>query len=396
MTRRFETTSPRRGSVLIVAMIVTMTLSATVLVLCRTVRVESMASANRAASMQADAIARGAEQYVLAVIATEGQNALSLSEDQFAAVPVGEGYFWLLRPNYDDDSLPVFGLVDEASKFDINYDDDISPQYSEEAHIQRLMLLPGMTEDVAAAIMDWQDGNQDPSSSGAEDEYYATLPEPYTAKNDRFESVEELLLVRGMTRQMRYGDGTAPPLGERTSVMRNGSFSTDAVLARGWADLFTCYTRERRRQPPRNNNETLRGLINPRWAPREVLLTITGLEEADVDKLIAARTGADTSNDRWIADALGPKYALVAPYVTSRTLQYSADILAVTANGRAFKRVKMVVDTSRSPTNPRVEYRRDITDRGWPMDPSVLASLRAGQGPGSAAIGMRSMGGAFR
>src|SRR5687767_10532332 len=170
MTVRTATTS-RRGSILIVAMIVTLTLSASVLVLCRTVRVEAMAAANRSATMQADAIARGAEQYVLAIIASEGQNALDLSEDQFAAVPVGEGYFWLLRPNYDDDSLPVFGLVDEAAKLNINYDDDVRPNdgYSEKDHIDRLMRIPGMTEDVAAAIMDWQDENQDPSTSGAED-----------------------------------------------------------------------------------------------------------------------------------------------------------------------------------------------------------------------------------
>jgi hypothetical protein len=391
MTVRTATTS-RRGSILIVAMIVTLTLSASVLVLCRTVRVESMAAANRSATMQADAIARGAEQYVLAIIASEGQNALDLSEDQFAAVPVGEGYFWLLRPNYDDDSLPVFGLVDEAAKLNINYDDDVRPNdgYSEQDHIDRLMRIPGMTEDVAAAIMDWQDENQDPSTSGAEDEYYATLPEPYTTKSDRFETVEELLLVRGMTRQMLYGDGTAPPLGERTSVM-GGSFVTDAVLARGWNDLLTCYSRASRPRPGRGP-ERVRGLINARRAPRAVLLTIQELDDADVDKILAARSGADSNDDKWLSEALGQKYAAVAPQLTTQTLQYSADILAVTANGRAFKRVKMVVDYSRGST-PRVEYRRDITDRGWPMDPAVLASLRAGQGPGSAAIGMRSMGG---
>src|SRR3712207_9474334 len=44
--------------------------------ICRNGRVESMAAANRSAAMQAEAIARGAEQYVLAMIASEGQNAL--------------------------------------------------------------------------------------------------------------------------------------------------------------------------------------------------------------------------------------------------------------------------------------------------------------------------------
>ena len=93
----------RRGTVLIVAMIVTIALAGTVLALCRTMRVEAMASANLAASAQASAVARGAEQYVVALITDRGDEVRDLGEENFAAVRVGEGIFWIMRPDYDDD-----------------------------------------------------------------------------------------------------------------------------------------------------------------------------------------------------------------------------------------------------------------------------------------------------
>ena len=62
--------------------------------------------------------------------------------------------------------------------------------------------------------------------------------------------------------------------------------------------------------------------------------------------------------------------------------------VAATGNGRAFKRVRIVV---RAGATPVIVYRRDISDRGWPMDPGVLASLKRGQyasNPGAFGGGM--------
>src|SRR5687767_2951318 len=166
----------RRGTILIVALIVTLSLSASVLVLCRNMRVEAMAAANRSAAMQVQAIERGAEQYVLAILQDQGEAALDLSEDQFAAVPIGEGYFWVLRPDYDDDQMPIFGLVDESAKLNINT-----------CTVEQLMNLPGMLEQTAGSIVDWHDDDNNPGPLGVESEYYATLPDPYQSKNARYE-----------------------------------------------------------------------------------------------------------------------------------------------------------------------------------------------------------------
>jgi type II secretory pathway component PulK len=42
--------------------------------------------------------------------------------------------------------------------------------------------------------------------SGAEDDYYLSRPTPYRAKNADFETVDELLLVKGMTPDILYGN----------------------------------------------------------------------------------------------------------------------------------------------------------------------------------------------
>ena len=60
---------------------------------------------------------------------TEQKDALAdLTEDYFYQIPVGPpdvggispGYFWIVRPEYGDVDLPIYGLTDEAAKLNIN------------------------------------------------------------------------------------------------------------------------------------------------------------------------------------------------------------------------------------------------------------------------------------
>jgi type II secretory pathway component PulK len=66
----------RQGTILIVTMFIVFTLASLVLVMCGSMRVEAMAAANMAASLQASAVERGAEQYVMAIL-TEQKDTLS-------------------------------------------------------------------------------------------------------------------------------------------------------------------------------------------------------------------------------------------------------------------------------------------------------------------------------
>ena len=123
----------------------------------------------------------------------------------------------------------------------------------------------------------------------------------------------------------------------------------------------------------------VQGLIDLRAAPREVLACLPGLDESDVAALLTSRPGADAEGDSiaWVAEALPREKAIaIGSYITNRSYQFSADIVSVSGNGRAFKRCRIVVDARETP--PRVIYRQDLTHLGWPLSQEILAQLRSG------------------
>src|SRR6185503_10932343 len=73
-------------------------------------------------------------------------------------------------------------------------------------------------EIIADSIVDWRDDDDFHQPNGAETEYYESLERPYRAKNAPFDTVEELLLVRGVTRELFYGDEERPGLKDLFSV----------------------------------------------------------------------------------------------------------------------------------------------------------------------------------
>lgn len=142
-----------------------------------------------------------------------------------------------------------FGLTPESSKLNINT--------ATEQQIRRL-LTPLLAElgiesppVLVNALLDWRDTDDEPREEGAESEYYTALePGPaYNAKNGPLDTVEELLLVKGFSAALLYGE----------DVNRNGILdqneddgdesapyydNADGVLNHGIAPFLTVYTRE--------------------------------------------------------------------------------------------------------------------------------------------------------
>jgi hypothetical protein len=129
------------------------------------------------------------------------------------------------------------------------------------------------------------------------------------------------------------------------------------------------------------------------------------------------------ANISWLMDIIDPAVLVQAgPYLTGTSTVYSADIVTVSQDGRAFKRVKIVVDASEmyaaavvdanaylsgstetgistigsassgaaSATGPTILYRRDLTEAGWPMDPQIRRALRKGELPQEAVTNSRA------
>ena len=138
---------------------------------------------------------RSAAEYVRALLSTaEAGEMPELEDEDSERVLVADSAFWLLAPVWNESPELEYGLVPEAGKLNLNT-----------ATKDMLQALPGMTEAIAAAIIDWRDEDLEPQPYGAEDETYSRKTPAYRAKNADFESIEELLLVEGVDEELLYG-----------------------------------------------------------------------------------------------------------------------------------------------------------------------------------------------
>jgi hypothetical protein len=79
----------------------------------------------------------------------------------------------------------------------------------------------------------------------------------------------------------------------------------------------------------------------------------------------------------WVAEALPEKASAIGRYITIHSYQYSADIIGVSGDGRAFSRYRMVADTSDEEF--KIIYWKSLKHLGWPIDPEIMTKLRAGE-----------------
>jgi type II secretory pathway component PulK len=148
--------------------------------------------------------------------------------------PRGGGRFALpnVRGLGDGTYALTYGAADESGKINLNAIMLTDP--TGQALYNALMMLPNMTEDVADAIVDWVDVDEDPRAAGAEAGDYSN----YRPKNGPVNTLDELLLVRGVTPELLYGsdrnrNGVADP-----------SEAAGGTLSQGWSEFLTCYGRE--------------------------------------------------------------------------------------------------------------------------------------------------------
>jgi general secretion pathway protein K len=92
-------------------------------------------------------------------------------------------------------------IQDESGKIPVNL-------VSEE-QLRNLIEASGIgkpdSDIITDSIIDWRDTDSNPRPNGAEDDYYQTLNPPYKTRNGRIDTIEELLLIRGMTTEYFYG-----------------------------------------------------------------------------------------------------------------------------------------------------------------------------------------------
>lgn len=173
----------------------------------------------------------------------------------FQAIPVGidpddpgqVGRFSVVSPSMDADGNPEgyrFGLMDESNKINVNtlvFADSWVPGGGR----QLLMALPNMNESIADAILDWIDGDEEVREYGCEASYYNGLSPAYGAKNGPLDSLDELLLVRGVSPQMLFGmDSNRNGVIDQSELDASGGSSLEADALLGWAAYLTLHSKE--------------------------------------------------------------------------------------------------------------------------------------------------------
>jgi len=112
------------------------------------------------------------------------------------------------------------------------------------------------------------------------------------------------------------------------------------------------------------------GLINVNTAPREVLLTLPGLTEAEADAIVAARQALSADAKKtpaWLLmqGVVSPeKFAKIGKYITARSLQFTIESIGFADHVGTFRRLQVVVEMRGQVE--QVLYWRDISALGIP------------------------------
>ncbi len=199
----------------------------------------------------------------------------------FGTTPLGRGEFRVFRPGRSDEGRGVvYGVSDEESRLNVNT-----------ASAEELGRIQGMTPDVVAAIVDWRDADNTVSPGGAEVDYYASLQPPYQPRNGPFPTIRELLMVRGITRELLFGNRVSQADGAGESSAAGLAQSTDS----GWAALLTVDSSDE------NVNAAGQDRVNVQSADEATLTSVKGIS-AEIARAIIAYRGQNRLQS--IADLL--------------------------------------------------------------------------------------------
>ena len=269
-TKRFATTprkprrrprAPRRdGALLLIVLVTVVVLSLCAYTFTTLMQTEEEATRLMTLRMQTKYLADSGLDYTRMYLANSDatireRGGLWDNEEGFSGIPVAAdvngggriGYFSIVNYNIDSDGFAAgsrFGLIDESSKINLNtlvFSDALQEGSAREI----LMQLPEMTEEIADSILDWIDSDDEARENGVESDFYQGLSPGYAAKNGPMDSLDEILLVRGVTPQLLFGlDTNRNGILDPEEAASNDISANDSDLYLGWSTYLTLYSKE--------------------------------------------------------------------------------------------------------------------------------------------------------
>ena len=176
---------------------------------------------------------------------------------------------------------------------------------------------------IVNSVKDWLDSGDDDATtglSGAESEYYENLDPPYASRNGPLPDISELLMIKGITPALYFGDEKTPGLAQYVTVygMTPGEGTTF-----NWP-----------------------GRININTAGLPVLAALLGIENAEMaqslleyrQEITAGKDIHDFSNPKWYKEILGFSDLVIDP----RLITTSSDVFRI-ESGAAINNIKTSV-----------------------------------------------------
>ena len=191
-----------KGIALVLTLLILTLLVVTGLELNRAVRVEATLAGNFRDLTQAAYIARSGVE-VGRVLLLDDDPAYDGLDEKWAQFELLSSLSGQLFP----EGYFTGRVADENARFNPNglVDSYGNINLKKREQMERLLMLLGHPADWIEALMDWMDADEQARVRGAEREYYISLKRPYAPKNGTLDSVEELLLVKGVEPEILYG-----------------------------------------------------------------------------------------------------------------------------------------------------------------------------------------------
>jgi general secretion pathway protein K len=311
-----------RGIALIMVLWVVAVLSVIVLEFCFAMRTEINITKNYKEELEAYAMAEGGvERAILELVYKQDPRVQALRKpSKLEEIPlekrewVTDGRPYLL--SYDRGVCEV-RVMSEAGKVNINL---VSEQMIRK--ILENLGLDSETKDIIAdSIMDWRDPDDFYRVNGAENDYYQSLKEPYFCKNGPLSSIEEMLLIRGITPDLFYG--------------KKGKGEEGAKQQRiGLKDIFSIYSPIQQ--------------IDINSATAAVLRTTLGISAEMAQKIVQAREEKAFEHQGDLLQRvpeLTPLIGQISPMITFKTITpyYTIESRARNKEGGSKRGIKVIV-----------------------------------------------------
>lgn len=222
------------GVALLLAVVITGIIVAVGLHFNISMRDDLIASSRTGKGVKAGAIARSGVHIALAALYEDAiQGGIDTLKEPWAKAQAVRLYSGAL---FEEGTCDLV-ITDLCGRININrlIDSTGKPDPRQRVVLERLLnhkafgMDSQSVSDLLDALTDWLDEDDQITGFGAENSYYLALAEPYQCKNGRMDSLDELLLVRGMTKELYYGTNERPGISGFIAIYGDGRININTA-----------------------------------------------------------------------------------------------------------------------------------------------------------------------